>query len=247
MSASTSPGSSGTGPSGPLRRFKGGSPCPICGGHDGRPRGKGERCHGFLSADGRYAHCSREERAGGLRLDEALTYSHLLGGPCRCGETHLCAPELEPARTPRDHALLDGEFGRCPSPYPCDYHDEHNKILYRVARWRRGDGSKTYSIHHPDGQGRWLAGRGDARRVLYGLAVVREGMAKGEAIHITEGEKKVHMLLERRFYATCCDGGAGKFTLAHRAGYTVGYSLSDSSGGAFLAHQSQATIRAFPS
>lgn len=46
------------------QRFTRDRPCPICGGHGRLPRGQGRRCHGFPSSDGRYAHCSREERAG---------------------------------------------------------------------------------------------------------------------------------------------------------------------------------------
>ena len=47
------------------------------------------RCYGFLSDDGRWAHCTREERAGGLRTREGSnTYGHALEGHCPCGETH---------------------------------------------------------------------------------------------------------------------------------------------------------------
>ena len=181
------------------------------------PRGSGTRCHGFLSEDGRFAHCSRDEHAGGLPLDDAQTYAHLLSGPCRCGETHVPAPAVNspaPARR-RDRVLQDADFQRCPSPYPCDYRDDNGDVLYRVARWQREDGSKSYSVHRPDGRGGWLPGRGDARRVLYHAKVVREGIARGEAIHVAEGERKAFLLLERRFHATCNDGGAGKCTAAH--------------------------------
>lgn len=62
--------------------------CPICGGHSGLPPGKGLRCYGFLSEDGAYAHCTREEFAGVLELDAASTYAHRLHGSCRCGQQH---------------------------------------------------------------------------------------------------------------------------------------------------------------
>jgi hypothetical protein len=69
--------------------------CPICNGADSDPRGKGIRCFGFLSSDGKYAHCSRvlcgEQENGG-------TWAHWLGGDCNCGTTHGEAPPpLHPA------------------------------------------------------------------------------------------------------------------------------------------------------
>src|SRR5215218_5179008 len=71
------------------QRFTAEKPCPICGGYDGAERGNGFRCYGFLSDDGRYAHCSREEYAGDLeQKPNSDTYGHYLGGRCKCGETH---------------------------------------------------------------------------------------------------------------------------------------------------------------
>ena len=57
------------------------------------PSGRGERCFGFLSSDGRYAHCSREEFAGPLEREGSGTYAHYLGGGCKCGKDHVDGPE----------------------------------------------------------------------------------------------------------------------------------------------------------
>ena len=72
------------------QRFSNASnPCPICGGHERQKRGTGQRCNGFLSDDGLYAHCSREEYAGAIRLTRGSeTYAHRMRGPCNCGEQH---------------------------------------------------------------------------------------------------------------------------------------------------------------
>lgn len=71
------------------QRFSPSSPCPICGGHAAAPSGKGERCYGFLSSDGRYAHCTREEHAGSLEQKAGSgTYPHHLEGECGCGVRH---------------------------------------------------------------------------------------------------------------------------------------------------------------
>ena len=95
-------GQSGTGPIGipaaratsnghvpTLRRFRGDHHYPICGGADDDRRGRGGRCFGFLSGDGAFAHCTRDECAGGIPLTPtSLTYPHRLKGPCRCGKEH---------------------------------------------------------------------------------------------------------------------------------------------------------------
>ena len=63
----------------PEQRFAEDRPCPVCGGHSALPQGEGRRCYGFVSADNRWAHCTRAELAGDLPLKEdADTYAHLL-------------------------------------------------------------------------------------------------------------------------------------------------------------------------
>ena len=75
-------------------RFSGSRPCPVCRGHSGLPSGRGERCYGFISEEGEWAHCTREEHAGSLEPNpNSATYAHKLTGDCRCGERH----DLEPA------------------------------------------------------------------------------------------------------------------------------------------------------
>lgn len=77
------------------QRFSQGHPCPVCGGHDGLPQGRGVRCWGFLSDDGCYAHCTREQFAGNLRQEAAGTFAHRLEGMCRCGMPHGEAPRRD--------------------------------------------------------------------------------------------------------------------------------------------------------
>src|SRR5262249_25050328 len=63
-------------------------PCPICEGHDTLRRHRGERCAGFISDDGRFAFCTREEYRGALDPTPTATgqtYKHRLDGHCRCG------------------------------------------------------------------------------------------------------------------------------------------------------------------
>ena len=73
----------------PKQRFGSDRPYPVCGGHANLSRHEGRRCYGFLSDDGLYAHCTREEYAGHLdRNSDSNTFAHLLRGVCRCGKEH---------------------------------------------------------------------------------------------------------------------------------------------------------------
>lgn len=60
------------------------------------PQGKGVRCWGFTSADGEYAHCTREQFAGQLAPGADGSFAHRLRGPCTCGVAHGPEP---PARS----------------------------------------------------------------------------------------------------------------------------------------------------
>ncbi len=73
-----------------MKRFNNSSnPCPVCKGYDSARRSKGSRCFGFLSDDGNWAHCTREEYAGGITQNPSSeTFAHLLYGDCRCGTEH---------------------------------------------------------------------------------------------------------------------------------------------------------------
>ena len=194
----------------PEQRFTRDAPCPICGGYDGMPRGREERCFGFLSSDTRYAHCTREEWAGALPFhDESGTYAHRLDGPCGCGASH--GPTPTRTRGARSQVLDGSHFDRCPKPYPCDYTDEGGTVLFRVARWNHRDGSKTYAVYRPDGNGGWVSGLGDARRLPYHLPEALAAVARGEPLYIAEGEKNVEALHAIGIAATCNPMGAGKW------------------------------------
>lgn len=88
------------------QRFTREHPCPVCSGGNDDPMGHGIRCYGFLSADGKYARCTRGEYAGKLTLEKdfdtnALSaWVHYLAGPCRCGADHRTG-EDEDLRAPR--------------------------------------------------------------------------------------------------------------------------------------------------
>lgn len=104
------------------------TPCLICGGHPDIPPGRRQRCTGYLSRDGQYAYCTREERAGGLAPRAGTTppaWAHRLNGQCACGLPHGGEPagvalgadtRGRASRSPNGHPLDRGLTFRAPVP-----------------------------------------------------------------------------------------------------------------------------------
>jgi hypothetical protein len=178
------------------QRFMRSRPCPVCGGGDDEPRGKGRRCSGFLSSDGRYAHCTREEHAGLLSPDHGTappTYTHFLEGECHCGATHgMARPKREIADT-------------------YQYVDKEGKLLFEAVRFN----PKGFSQRRPDGSGGWHWNLNGVERTLYRLPAVLQQAQTGGVLYICEGEKDVHALESVGAVATCNPGGAGKWRNAY--------------------------------
>lgn len=165
--------------------------CVICGGASGDVRGKGRRCFGFTSSDGKYAHCTREEHAGALQPHgDAQTYAHRLNGQCGCGTSH--GPD-----DPVEWNSIDIAY---------DYRDERGKLLYQVVRKI----PKDFRQRKPDGCGGWLWSIGDVRRVVYRLPQLLKSPAD-QLVFIVEGEKDVERLASLKIIATCNPQGAGKW------------------------------------
>lgn len=165
--------------------------CVICGGASGDARGKGRRCYGFTSSDGKYAHCTREEHAGALELKEGSdTYPHRLNGQCGCGTSH--GPD-----DPVEWNNIDIAY---------DYRDERGKLLYQVVRKI----PKDFRQRKPDGSGGWLWSIGDVRRVIYRLPQLLRAPLE-QLVFIVEGEKDVERLAFHKIIATTNPQGAGKW------------------------------------
>jgi RecA-family ATPase/5S rRNA maturation endonuclease (ribonuclease M5) len=173
--------------------------CPVCGGADGDPRGKGKRCTGFTSADREYVHCSREEHAGSLNVEGAGTYAHRMRGPCKCGSTHGESVERR--------AEIAAEY---------NYTDESGTLLFQVVRFL----PKDFRQRRPDGNGGWEWRLGETRRVLYRLPELVDDDAD-RTVYICEGEKDVGALAKRGFLATCNPMGAGKWSQVAEHARTV--------------------------
>ena len=81
-----------------------------------------------------------------------------------------------------------------------DYTDEGGKLLYQVCRFE----PKDFKVRRPDGEGGWIWGYGNVRRVLYHLPELLEA----PIVFVGEGEKDVEALRERGFVATTNPHGA---------------------------------------
>ena len=154
------------------QRFSRRNPCPVCTGFDEAPRGKGVRCYGFLSADGEWCHCTREEHSGGLPINtDSETYAHRMSETCRCGVPHTNSNGVDRALGTR--RIVVAEY---------DYTDEKGVPLYKRLRYH----PKGFSYRAADG----TPSLKDIRRVPYRLPkVIRAG-----TIYVVEAEKDVHTL-----------------------------------------------------
>lgn len=183
----------------PSSRWSPARPCPVCEGQQRQARGKRERCFGFLSEDGRWAHCTREEHAGGLALNAgSSTYAHRLDGECRCGKVHGSA--LGGATSRRR-----GKPGKIVATY--DYKDEAGQLRFQVVRYQ----PKDFRQRRPDGKGGWLWNLTGVQRVLYCLPELLAA-APSETVYVPEGEKDVERLRDLGLVATCNPHGAKKWS-----------------------------------
>lgn len=184
------------------QRHKRSKPCLVCGGGDDMSRGQEKRCHGYLSDDGAYEHCSREELAGGLAEESGGTYAHRMHGQCRCGVQH--GEERSKVRSlPEIVATYS-------------YTDETGAELFQVVRFAPKDFRQRRRVGD-----RWEWKLGNARRVPYKLPELIAA-ASDRPVYIVEGEKDVDRLWSMGHVATCNPGGAGKWKAVDDAAAALG-------------------------
>lgn len=175
----------------PKQRFRRDHPCPVCGGHEGMPQGEGRRCYGFISSDGLYAHCTREDYAGSLEQNtNSSTYAHYLNGECACGKIH--EPGSAQSRTAPSgsqgaksvHSYRHPELGRPTQLWPYWYAD--GELACYVARFDKPDGGKTFRPLVLE-NGSWRTKSIPEPRPLYNLPALRSD--PDARVLVVEGEK----------------------------------------------------------
>jgi hypothetical protein len=157
------------------------------------PTGRGVRCFGFVSDDGAYAHCTREELSGGMAQHKDATYVHRLAGPCKCGTTH-------------GEAVIPIGAAAREIVATYDYRDAAGRLAYQVVRFR----PKDFRQRRPDGAG-WTWKLDGVEPLLYRLPDVVSAVAAGDVVYVCEGEKDVEFMFAAGCVATCNSGGAGKW------------------------------------
>jgi sulfur relay (sulfurtransferase) DsrF/TusC family protein len=195
-------------------RFTFRNPCPICGGHERMPHGKGVRCYGFLGSDGRYAHCTREDYAGGLDQEHnSGTYAHRLDGPCRCGHSHAEGSLLDsPISAAATNFTTQGSTwtsgGEAPGGIVAEYRysGPDGVVQHRITRHN----PRTFRTWHRSLHGEWVPGQGDARLPLYRLPDLLTADPE-TLVLIVEGEKDADRLADLGLTATTNPFGAGKW------------------------------------
>jgi len=196
------------------RRFVDGRRCPICGGSDNDARGYHMRCHGFVSGDGGYVHCAREEKSPGIDRNAAGLFAHRLDGECKCGISHDGTP---PEISDADVDAARPTNSRVYAQY--EYVDEKGVKLFRVIRFkdefRDGKTTKRFTQRRWE-NGKLIPGVKGVRQVLYRLLDILKADLEDD-IYIVEGEKCVEVLREAGLIATCNPGGAGKWRAEHVA------------------------------
>jgi hypothetical protein len=250
-------------PVGAKQRFSKHFLCPVCGGHNGLPSGRGIRCHGFLSDDDRFAHCSREELAPGLPEETGKTYAHALFGECRCGTWHGDRPILPvrngrvasvpPATTAKPVPVTSDRL--CPQGYrevrAHAYTDTAGNVLFENVRYEhlmetreeKGRPVKTFRVRTPTGRpGLYYPSLGDTPRVVFNkVALAADFDAE---LHWPEGEDHVIALGKLGLLATTTVGGAGQVSTytvdelqwAARGRDVVLHGDNDAAGEAYAAH-----------
>lgn len=233
----------------PRERFDRSHPCPICDGNPGAPRGRGERCAGWLSPDGAAAFCSRIESA---RPANGNASRHWLFGPCDCGTTHRpwseAPAELRERRDQKANARTAKRSTDDPKPWNLPdadvasthpYTDAAGAVLFEVVRTTqaaRDRGTPKTLPRYCIGE-RWFCGAGSWTGRSEEIPLYRHGEAlaeltQGGSCHLVEGERDADRVAEAGGVAVCNAWGAGCFRDSHARALTA--ALADGAPSAAL-------------
>lgn len=184
----------------PPERYSAEAPCPVCGGYTRLPRGKGERCYGFFSADRKYAHCTRPETAGRLAKNDASgTYAHRLAGRCACGGAHAVSGG-DPGPSARKGTPSEGPLPPAQVVYSA-------VIAGRTVQHLRKDSVDGKQMWWATDGKKGLVGTKVADLPLEGLEAL-SSVAAGSEVVVTEGEKASRWLREHGILAVGTVTGA---------------------------------------
>jgi hypothetical protein len=187
------------------QKFTSTRPCPVCGGHEGLHRKTGTRCYGYISHDGGYAHCTREEFAGQLVQNaNSDTYGHWLGGTCKCGNNHRSLVAYIPTSIGNRNSRLASVPPDGSTVY--EYQWGNGSPVIRVIRII----PKDFYQQHLDDSGNWVNGTGAIKPPLYRLPeLIKADLQR--TVLLVEGEKDTDRAVQEGFVATTNPRGAKGF------------------------------------
>jgi hypothetical protein len=178
------------------QRYTAKQPCPVCGGYANLPQGQGRRCYGFLSSDGQYAHCTREELAGAIDFhQDSQSYAHRLYGDCGCGRVHGQEQPSQHGHVHRPRVVSEIVYSVTTSD---GQHVEH-------VRREFADGSKSFYWRRNGEPG--LGGYRVENLPLYGIDELAD-VEPGETVVVVEGEKVRDALTQAKVRAVGTMTGA---------------------------------------
>jgi len=94
-----------------------------------------------------------------------------------------------------------------------DYCSADGQLVFQVVRYA----PKTFRQRRPDGSGGWVWNMKNTPRLLFRLPELLDGIAAGQTIYVTEGEKDALAIVAAGGVATCNSGGAGKWRAEYNA------------------------------
>lgn len=211
------------------QRYTASRPCPVCKGHEGIPKGRGERCVGYITGSGKLALCERVQSTETVDTVAGPMFKHRLRGDCPCGTQHAPPDPLDSRsngraggkgkgkriyRTPQDAIRWahegDRRVGKLAGHWV--YHDAGGRPLIAVYRFdsdkidpETGKPSKEFRPvgRTPSG---WV--NGDAHLKPYPLYHLPD-LADAELVVISEGEKATDAVKALGLVATTSAHGAG--------------------------------------
>lgn len=144
--------------------------------------------------DGCLVHCFNGSEADALAVKERLRRDGFLPKFERSAPVHSLPDVSKLLDAAGSKISPNGDF----TPASVwDYRDANGVVHYRKRRIDKPDGSKTFVVEYPDGNGGWVGGMGGSRHMLYRLP---ELTAHDGIIFAAEGErcadKLVHWGLE---------------------------------------------------
>jgi hypothetical protein len=170
------------------------NPCPVCG------RTKDTDCR--ISRDGKMVLCHQN-------FDHTKTQQPELWHFDKPSSDGRCGVYVFKEKTTKSIRPKQTRYW--------EYPDRNGSRLVRVERVDDGEGNKKVRQQHWDKNIKdWVYGWGDVVRTsipIYRYAEVQEAIAKGQPIHIVEGEPCADLLWKLGLAATTNIGGGEKFTL----------------------------------